>query len=53
MHMLTLQFSESTQEFKVNFANTITVCHILKWQLTPSYLLPFYFSVITNASSME
>ena len=47
MHMLTLPFSESTQEFKWNFANTVTVCHILKWQLTPSYLVPLFFSVFT------
>ena len=47
MHMLTLPFSESTQVFKWNFANTVTVCHILKWQLSPSYLVLFYFSVFT------
>ena len=54
MHMLTLPFSESTQVFKWNFANTAMVCHILKWQLTPSYLVPFYFSQFSqlNASSM-
>ena len=37
MHMLTLPFSESTEEFKWNFANTITVCHIIKWQYTLSF----------------
>ena len=55
MHMLTLQVSESTQVFKWNFANSVTVCYILKWQLTPSYLVTFYFSQFSqlNASSME
>ena len=55
MHMLTLPFSESTQVFKWNFANSVIVCHILKWQLTPSYMVPFYFSQFShlNVSSME
>ena len=48
MHMLNLPFSESTQVFKWNFANTVTVRHILKWQLTPSYLVPFYFLSFHN-----
>ena len=37
MHMLTLPFFESTQIFKWNFANTVTVCYIfvcLCWVFT-------------------
>ena len=54
MHMLNLPFSESTQVFKWNFANTVTVCQHIKMAVN-SYLTPFYFPQFSqlNASSME
>ena len=43
MLLITLPFNEPKQIFKWHFAITETVCHLLKWQITPLFCPFLYF----------